>query len=369
MAQKPREVSKYVSRVALVIPGLEMLNHYKGILLNMPRDSVIVLGSWNAPEKTDGVLTFAREHGYIAMSGKRAYESGMKFSVMVTHHPFVFEQNNPKLVELGDVHVRLMYGLGKSGWNFQPWNKIYHTALCWGPHHAEKLAQYPKIQLKQIGYPRFDSYYDGSLDREKLLQEMGCDPGKPTVAWLPTWGELSSVEHYSDAIAELKDGYNLLVKLHPGCYSNDKQMEAIRKHDIPLLADTSINNVKLFYVADYVLADYGGSPFGAIYTGKKLLLLNATGALDHQHVGEDSLDQKLREWVLNIDLENRFDIRKILENDAGWENQMSRYEEASSYFFSPNYGTSSQVAANEMCDVLLRNKDAFEEMAKTNPAI
>lgn len=347
-----RKNTKFVPRAALVIPDLEMLNHYKNILLNMPRESTCVLGSWDTPEETDKVVAFARAQGYEAMSPKRAYESGMKFAVMVTHHPMIFK-NQKKLVDLAETHVRMMYGLGKSGWNFQPWNKMYHTVLCWGPYHAEMMARYPDIQLKQIGYPRFDAYFDGSLNREKILQELGCDPEKPVVTWLPTWSNMSSVKHYSDAIAALKDDYNLLVKLHPGTYGEPDSMEALRQHGIPLLSDRSINNVQMFYVTDYVLADYGGSPFGAIYTGKKLLLLNVDDAAAHNTMGEDSLDLKIREWVLNIDADKRFDIPKILADDTVWDSQLSHYEAARAHFFAPNYGTSSRVAAHAVLDILL----------------
>ncbi|MEH6834032.1 MULTISPECIES: CDP-glycerol glycerophosphotransferase family protein [Falsihalocynthiibacter] len=349
-----RAITHFVPRVALAVRDLEMLNHYKGILLNMPRESTCVLGSWDVAEEKDPIIAFARKHGYQAISPKRAYETGMKFAVMVSHHPFIFkDQNRPKLVDLAHTHVRLMYALGKAGWNFREWNKMYHTVLCWGPYHAEMLAKYPKIQTKQIGYPRFDSYFDNSLNRDKILQDLGCDPKKLVVTWLPTWSTLSSVATYSDAVAKLKDDYNLLVKLHPGMYADAKSMEILRKNGIPLLSDRYINNVQMFYVTDYVLADYGGSPFGAIYTGKKLLLLNIEDAAQSKLMGEDSLDLKIRDWVLNIDADKRFDIPKILADDTIWERQMSQYADERAYFFAPYHGNSGRVAAHTLLDMLL----------------
>lgn len=362
-----REKTKFVPRAALVIPDLEMLNHYKDILLHMPKQSTVVLGAWGTPEESDAVIAFAHANGFEAMSSKRAFETGLKFAVMVTHHSKVFHEQ--KLYDLAYTHVRLMYGLGKSGWNFQPWNRIYKTILCWGPYHAENLAKYPEIQLKQIGYPRFDSYFNGSLNREKLLQDLGCDPAKPVATWLPTWSKLSSVDQYSDVISGLKSDYNLLVKLHPGIYNDPQKMEILRKNEIPLVSDRSINNVKLFFVTDYVLADYGGSPFGAIYTGKKLLLLNVEGAATHEHVGEDSLDLKLREWVLNIDADNRFDLPKLLADDTVWERQLSRYEEARAHFFAPNYGNSSRAAAHAVLDILLTDLVSKMDATFKNGAI
>ncbi len=340
-------------RVGIIVPDLEMLNHYKGIILNMPPQSTCVVTGWNPSSGNNAVAEFARSHGYITMPASRAYETGVRFNILVSHHTHVVPSSDI-LTDLGDTQVRLMYGLGKSEWNFSAWNRHYDTALCWGPYHARNLAErYPDIKLIEVGYPRFDPYFNGSLNRQKILESLGCDPAKPVVVWLPTWTTLSSVTEYSDAIAALQKDYNLLVKLHPGTYGEPHNMEILRQNGIPLLQDRYYDNVQLFSVADYVLADYGGSPFGAIYTGKRLLLLNVGAASEHHHTGADSLDIKLREWVLNINPDKRFEIGRILADDSIWDAQLSRYEEARRELFAPQYGTASRTAAHALVNMLL----------------
>ena len=38
-----------------------------------------------------------------------------------------------------------------------------------------------------VGMPKVDCLANGSLDRARVLGELGLDPGKPTVIYAPTW--------------------------------------------------------------------------------------------------------------------------------------------------------------------------------------
>ena len=134
---------RLMPRVGIIVPDLEMLNHFKGIILNMPPQSTCVVTGWNPSSGNNAVAEFARSHGYITMSASQAYETGVRFNILVSHHTHVVPSSDI-LSDLGDTQVRLMYGLGKSEWNFSSWNKHYDAALCWGPYHARNLAErYP----------------------------------------------------------------------------------------------------------------------------------------------------------------------------------------------------------------------------------
>jgi len=90
-----------------------------------------------------------------------------------------------------------------------------------GPKHLEKLkdsgVKIPEEQLITIGNPRFDDYVNGTLDREKCMDDMGIvDRDRKTVLYAPTWkrgkGTLHQfVYHFCRA---LTGEFNLIVRPH-----------------------------------------------------------------------------------------------------------------------------------------------------------
>ena len=71
-----------------------------------------------------------------------------------------------------------------------------------------------------VGYPKVDCLVDGSLDRSRVLREMGLDPSAPTVLYAPTWSPYSSLNQAGASIIEslARSGGNVIVKLHDRSY-------------------------------------------------------------------------------------------------------------------------------------------------------
>ena len=69
----------------------------------------------------------------------------------------------------------------------------------------------------KIGMPKLDAFFDGSLDRGKILRELKVDPARPVVLYAPTWRPESSL--YSHGLEFMKrcareKQWTLVVKLH-----------------------------------------------------------------------------------------------------------------------------------------------------------
>lgn len=115
----------------------------------------------------------------------------------------------------------------------------------------------------RVGMPKLDAFFDGSLDREAILRELGADPARPVVLYAPTWRKESSL--YSHGIefmqrAAQRHEWTLLIKLHDWVWDpatnpidwRNRIPELIGPH--VRLAEGS-NVVPYLYAADVLVSD------------------------------------------------------------------------------------------------------------------
>src|SRR6185369_11119348 len=87
------------------------------------------------------------------------------YKVLVTNHCMSGGGEEEYLPEkLGVFNVRFMYALGKDAWHFADWNNIYDLILCYGPYQEQNLRQYPRPVALQVGYPRYDDFFNNKSD-------------------------------------------------------------------------------------------------------------------------------------------------------------------------------------------------------------
>ncbi len=330
--------------LAFLLQSLELVNHYAAVWDLLPQGGFDVLlhgvdeaaarqalGAWRCQVfATDEVLA-----------------DGRKYACLVSNHPV--EGGEPPLIKrLAERNVRFMYAAGKSGWNLSEWNRLYDLILCFGPHHAAAFSALTDGLVIQMGYPRFDRYFNDQVDRDALCGRFGCDPAKETVVWLPTWKELSSVGHFDDEISALSDRYNVVVKLHPlMSEAEPDRVESLRKHHFSCLLTDSTDNLPLYQLADYMLFDFGGPPLAAIYCDKKMLLLDVPGALADPLLGPDSPDVAIRAQLGSLEPGGGA-IARSLASPAHWEAQVPARKALRRTYFAPHFGFSAAVAANAL---------------------
>lgn len=350
-APRPPAVSRpgveVVEKLAFLIHSKELLNHYGCIWDLLPPDSfdIILHGSTGAASPSDfsswrcGVVT-----------SEDVLSSGRSYRYLVSNHP-VSDHGEPLIRRLALTNIRFMYAAGKSGWNLSAWNSLYDVILCFGPYHAVNFSHASDAVIVQMGYPRFDRYFNEPVDLPQLARKLGCDPARETVVWLPTQGEISSLGHFDEEISALSQRYNVVVKLHPLTPLVDPdKTEALGRLPFNRVIVDSSDNLPLYQLADYMLFDYGGPPMAGIYTDKRMVLLNVPGAADDALTGDSSPDVAIRKQLVSVNPEAKA-IATLLEDEASWHAQLPVRRRLRGLYFAPHFGFSAQVAAQALSNL------------------
>lgn len=342
------DLPKVIERLAFLIHTQELLNHYAPVFdVLAERGEPFDILTFREPVTVDPAQ--AKQWGCRIIRSRRIRRFGSQYRCMVTNH-FIAKPNGDLLKTLAVENVRFMYAAGKSRHNLADWNQIYDGILAFGPHHANKFREKFNLPTVEMGYPRFDQYFNNPPDKATLQARYGCDPAKPTLVWLPTWLQLSSLGHFNDEIARLSDRHNIVVKVHPLMpKSEPARVEALKSLPLTRVIDTAENNIPLYQLADYMLFDYGGPAFGAIYAGKRFILLDVPAAENNRLTGPDSSDVLLRQKFTHVSAAEKR-IGGLLADEGTWAHHDTTCREISAEFFAANHGTAARHAAEALID-------------------
>lgn len=333
-----------IKRIGFTIHTPELFNHYKNVFNILDKDQYAVV----LYDQAQPLIPLLEEMQISYISIHDVKLKKLVFKYLVSNH--VIAQGNSGrwiIQEIGLKNIRFMYALGKSRWNFSDWNCVYDLILCFGPYQVKKLSFCENTKKLEIGYPRYDEFFKGNIDKDFWLRKLNCDPAKKTIIWLPTKGELSSVKTFCTIIARLKSQYNIVVKPHPLALTEDVQdIELLKQQNFNAVVDDFIDNTNLFYVADYIFSDYGGTAFGAIYTDRNLVLLNLPDPENDQLTGIDSADIGLRQSIINVNPENGEELPAILSDQKVWEDQKQIRAQLREIYFASYYGNAAQITAD-----------------------
>lgn len=359
--QAPEHTGPVREKLAFILHALDLANHYSPVWDVLPAGSFdIILHS--IPDTED--ISHLKKWGADIVSSSYLLNENIKYRHMVSNH-VIDQSHDPLIKRLAYNNIRFMYAAGKAKWNFADWNKLYDLILCYGPYHAAKFAEITDAKVMQMGYPRFDRFFNDKTDRQKLCADYNCDIDKETIVWLPTWKDLSSVGLYDAEISALTDQYNVVVKLHPLMpESEPERVTGLKKHNFNHIITDNSDNMPLYQLADYMLFDYGGPPMAAVYTNKKMILLNVPDAAADELTGEASPDIELRQHIVNIN-PGEDKLAHILTDANLWGEQASARQNLRDKYFAPYYGTSSAKAAEilQNLDTLLDKNDEVKEAA------
>lgn len=353
---QPPSCAKGANRLAFLLHTLELCNHFGPVWDILPKGSFDVL--YIGLQETQTRQALKRWQCGIR-DVTEVLASGTRYSFLVSNHPVVFTET-PLIKRLADWNVRFMYAAGKSGWNLSGWNRLYDVILSFGPYHSNAFSSISDATIVQMGYPRFDRYFNEHPDRVNLLSRYACDPSRKTVVWLPTWKELSSVSWFDEQVSELTSEYNVVVKLHPLMSEQESgRVHRLQKCHFNYLITDASDNFPLYQLADYMLFDYGGPPMAAIYTDKNLLLLDVPGAEFDELTGENSTDIQIRKVFGSVALADKCIKSRLADADI-WEAQAGLRRQLRKVFFAPYYGFSASVAANALMrlEAMVENIDS-----------
>jgi CDP-glycerol glycerophosphotransferase (TagB/SpsB family) len=268
-------------------------------------------------------------------------------------------------LQVGQRQVRFMYGADiGDGWSLADWNAIYDAFLCHGPNDAHELSKRFRGRTYQMGYPRYDGYFDPNLDVTKEIDEFSIDLSKPTILWMPTYGAgACSIPLFANVLAPLMTHFNLIVRPHPLSFREDpEQVKLLRSLGFRVDGDATRDMNCLYRIADVVLCDYGGSVFSALYLRKHTVLLEVPGATEWYTVRKSSNLELAREYP-SITPETANSLPALLANTTYWEHQRPRMSALSEKYFADLRGSSSRRAADLLLsmDTLLPTPSPSEE--------
>ena len=199
-------------------------------------------------------------------------------------------------LQVGLSQIRFMYGADiGDGWSLQNWNEIYDLFLCHGPNDEAQLKKRFRGKTVVMGYPRYDRYFRSDIDFKSTIREFGIVQDRKTILWMPTLGDNAcSIPLFAGAISGLSGRYNVIVRPHPLSFQREPEKVDILRSLSLVIDDKATRDMNvLFKIADFVLCDYGGSSFGAIYLDKNLILLDVPGA-EEQHTVVNSSNLEIR---------------------------------------------------------------------------
>lgn len=311
-------------RLAFLIHGFEILNHYSSIIDSFENKPDILCSVRKNDSDYPKISSFAKKKGCILVSIFDVGDNFMPYDAVISHHTAVIPEGAQALGHYGKRQIRMMYSLGDFQWMFAEWNTYYDAILCYGPYQQKMFAHlFPNIKTVGVGYPRLDVARQDEIDRRAISKAFGCDSDKKIVLWLPTVGEACSLASYYKRVADLGSRFTVLVKPHPLTIAEEPELINTLKEtkNIYVIDDTTLNNAVLIMAADYVLADYGGSPFAAIYFDKNICLLNMVGDILMDLIGPFSPEIELRKYIVNINPGDDRSLENIIDNQSIWEEQ------------------------------------------------
>lgn len=191
--------------------------------------------------------------------------------------------------------VSLQYGLAKEPHNYGDWRAFGDLALCMGPYSVDRIAPFcPAISVGNLSLDTYVAQKD--FLRNSCIERLpSFVEGRKTVLYAPTWGDLSSVDIFAEAIADLQSFYNVIVKLHHNTYLLEKRrLQNIVKF-LPVASNTQTCELHaLIDLADLVVSDYSGAIFDALLHNKPIVLLDIPEPLASAKLDKNSLEWRHR---------------------------------------------------------------------------
>ncbi len=322
--------------------------HYHAVLEQMLPGTFDIVIPDDAPQP---LIDLIEGSGFGASFIGELVSSRTMYKYLVTDH--IFLQDYHLLNEIATRQVRFFCELGYDQLRLSNDNRFYDLFLCMGKYQRLKLNFCSPTHFRMVGWPQYDRWFAGiDVDLDLLQQTFNCDRYRPVVIWQPTFGELSSIERFAPLIERLSTRYNIVIKPHDyTLYEEPERVTYLQSiKGIQAVITDPFDAVYLMVLADYVLADYGNTPFGAIYTNQRLLLLNVPEAHLHPFTGLSSSDITLRNYYPSIDPEDPLEkVVGLIEDEKHWQNT-ARQQRLKERLFMTVTGR----AAKDSADILSR---------------
>lgn len=251
-------------------------------------------------------------------------------------------------------------------------NIIYDAQLTYSRYEASFLSAYSVIE--PVGMLKYVSYEK----RERPQTD------KKILLYLPTYGDISSLDSVADAMSELKDEFYIITKFHHGTSFLFAEEERVNKlasvSDERYDQKTEISS--LLSVADAVLSDNSGAIFESVYAEVPVAVF--TDALNDRRLGGlDTPQYKLVNKGILPHAKNASEIRNALKTALSDEVVSKQRKLKQELFYLPEDPVGDFVATVEkylnddidldrkaIHDLIVEDREHLSaELKKTNDAL
>ncbi len=225
-----------------------------------------------------------------------------------------------------------------------------------GPYRVEKFKKYELDRIHEIhsvGLPKLDILFNGTYDRNDLLEEMGLDPDKKVVLYAPSF-KPTSIFSIGEEVVKLSEQYQVIVKLHPyswwGLYASHEQhliFERLKKrHPSFYLVPPEKHDIRPFlFVADVIISD-GSSVINEFLALERcgIIVDLADDRLTHSN-GKPLLENSSAEWLKEsfVHIKPGDNLEEAVEKAMyPSEERKQKIREDKNYIFSHTDGHSSK---------------------------
>ena len=331
-------------------------NHVSVLLRAIPSSKFIIECRNDGQNLLD--LELLEEFGdrVIRLPKNKVIEVDGEFDVIVCQTLFdgIEKIKNTKI-------VMIQYGYAKEPHNYGTWRALADLNLTYGNYAKSRIL--PFSPTVSIGNPNYDIWENPNykLTVYKKYSEI-LDSKKKTILYAPTWGELSSIDAYGNAITKLAYKYNVLIKLHHNTSVFKHKRSSSDVFESCIVFSEYSDILELLAVSDVLISDYSGAIFDALYFRKPIVLLSNPNALHSSKLDEHSLEYS-----------RRLDIGTVVESASGLEQGINKalslqvpYTDVQESLRLHLFSQSRNTAANFLLEIdkLLNKKYALSQSQK-----
>ncbi|MBI5375882.1 MAG: CDP-glycerol glycerophosphotransferase family protein [Candidatus Schekmanbacteria bacterium] len=250
---------------------------------------------------------------------------------------------------------------------------MFHGASFKGKAYSDKVYQFDKLfligeymrskfvsdgllkeddkRIEKVGMPKLDRFFDGSLNREKILEPMGLDPKIPTVIYAPTWSQQSSLYTVGEAlISELShEGLNVLVKIHDHSYDLNRnpvdwreKLAPLEKGKTRIIKDYDI--VPYLFASDLLITDLSSVSNEFALLDRPIVFIDTPGLLErYKNTVDLEVWGRKSGYTVETIPQIKSAVQKGIENPA--EHSEVRRRLAENLFYNPGKATEKAVSS------------------------
>lgn len=232
------------------------------------------------------------------------------------------------------IRVQLFHTLGDKGIEYGDELLNFDVIFANGPVHHDFLDKYvfsrhpsarQACKVINVGYAKIDDLFDGTYNRENLLENLGFSSSetRKVILYAPNWESSSALAKYGERVFDLLagTGHILLIKLHymslispadhRGLFIQNPDRSDVAPwkdwrtilnryrllDNVRVIDDQNIN--PYLFLADLMVTDYGGASLEFMTMNKPIVYLDCPEFFEIR--GQDIFEKQARETGMITD--------------------------------------------------------------------